>query len=81
MMELCLCTPDAVDEMIWQQSVSEEDRRKQLVNYWLSTSPYASWQWLSGRISWKEQESALSAVKRYYQQAPGVTSLLYIVYR
>lgn len=72
MIELCLCTPDAVDEMIWQQSVNDEDRRDQLVHYWLTRSAYASWQWLSGRINWKEQQNVLTAVKRYVQRAPGM---------
>lgn len=79
MVELCLCTPDDVDQMIWEQSTNEEDRRNQLIEYWLEISPYASWQWLSGRLNWKEQTSALKASLKYVQRAPGAHYLLIIL--
>ena len=75
-MELCLRVPPNVRRKIKEQSHSEEERRNQLVNWWLMTSPYASWQWLSGWIHYIEEKSALSAAKRYVQRAPGVCHMM-----
>ena len=74
--EWCLRVPQSVKSKIGEQSHSEEGRRNQLVNYWLRTSPYASWQWLSGWIYYYEEKSALSAVKTYVQRAPGVGHMM-----
>ena len=75
-MEGCLTVPLSVRSKINEQSHSEEERRNQLVDYWLMTSPNASWQWLSGWIHYYEEKSALSAAKRYVQRAPGVNHMM-----
>ena len=71
-MEYCLRVPPNMRNTIKEQSLSDEERRDQLVDYWLRTSPYASWQWLSGWIHRYEEKSALSDIKRYVQRAPGM---------
>ena len=63
--------PLSLRRKIAEQSESEEERRNALVHYWLKTSPYASWQWLSGWCHYDGEESAVSAAKRYVQRAPG----------
>ena len=71
MMGYCLRIPLSLRDKIADQSESEEERRNRLVDWWLKTSPYASWQWLSGWSHYWEQESVVSAAKRYVQRAPG----------
>ena len=63
--------PVGLRSKIADQSENEEERRNRLVDWWLKTSPYASWQWLSGQCHYFEEESAVSAAKRYIQRAPG----------
>ena len=63
--------PVGLRRKIADESENEEERRNRLVDWWLKTSPYASWQWLSGWSYYYEQESAVSAAKRYIQRAPG----------
>ena len=70
-MERCLWIPLSLRSKIETESESEEERRSKLVQYWLKSSPYASWQWLSGWSHYFGQESAVSAAKRYVQRAPG----------
>lgn len=50
----------------------EKQRRNQLVHYWISVSPYASWSWLAGQLHLNKEESALAAAKIYVQRAPGM---------
>lgn len=71
LMEACLWTPDSLQTKIIIQSKSVEERRNKLVDWWLKTSPYASWQWLIGWSYRRKQESAVSAAKIYVQRAPG----------
>ena len=73
--ENCLFIPFSVRYKIEAQSESEEERRNRLVDWWLKTSPYASWQWLSGWSHCLEEERAVSAAKRYFQRAPGEHSI------
>jgi hypothetical protein len=73
--EACLRIPSIVRNKIAAQSESEEERRNRLVDWWLKTSPYASWQWLSGWSHRWEAETAESAAKRYFQRAPGEHSV------
>ena len=70
-MENCLWIPGSLGSKIAKQSKSEEERRNRLVDWWLKTSPYASWQWLSGWSHRWEKKDAVSAAKRYVQRAPG----------
>ena len=72
-LQACLRVPVSVQEKLWQQCDNDEERRNELINWWLQSSPYAldSWKWLSGQLlGWKE-ESALAAAKRYVHQTPG----------
>jgi hypothetical protein len=71
----CLWMPTSVGDKIRAQSESEEERRNRLVDWWLKTSPYASWQWLSGWSHYFGWERAVSAAKRYFQRAPGEHSV------
>ena len=67
----CLWIPRSVSDKIEAQSESEEERRNKLVDWWLKTSLYASWQWLSGLSHYSGKERAVSAAERYFQRSPG----------
>ena len=73
-LEYCLFSPDSVDEKIMEHCDNDEEQRNELISYWLQSSPYAldSWKWLSGRLLYWEEESALAAAKRYVHISPGV---------
>ena len=70
-MESCFWIPGDLKRKIADQSESVEETRNRLVDWWLKTSPYVSWQWLSGWSHCWELESAISAAKKYIQRAPG----------
>jgi hypothetical protein len=71
----CLRIPASVRIKIRAQSKSEEERRNRLVDWWLKTSPYASWQLLSGWSHRWGKETAVSAAKKYFERAPGEHSV------
>ena len=73
LLEGCLRVPDSVRGKLWQQCDNEEECRNELISWWLQYSPYAldSWKWLSGKLLYWEEESALVAAKRYIHQTPG----------
>ena len=58
--------PDTKREEARQQSASDEERREELVRYFLHTHPNASWEWLGGQLQWWEGEDvALQNVKMH----------------
>ena len=69
----CLSVPASVQMKLQQQCDNDEERRNELISWWLQYSPYAldSWKWLSGKLLYWEEESALVAAKRYIHQTPG----------
>ena len=72
-LEDCLRVPSSVKVELRQQCDNDEERRNELISWWLLSSPYAldSWKWLSGQLLCWEEESALAAAKRYVHQTPG----------
>ena len=70
----CFHVPFSVRWKLQQQCDNDEERRNELISWWLQYSPYAldSWKWLSGKLLWYEEESALAAAKRYVHQTPGI---------
>ena len=70
----CLRVPFSVEGKLRQQCDNDEERRNELISWWLQSSPYAldSWKWLSGQLLRYGQESALAAAKRYVHQTPGM---------
>ena len=72
-LEDCLSVPGSMEVKLEQQCDNDEEQRNELISWWLQFSPYAldSWKWLSGRLLYWEEESALAAAKRYVHQTPG----------
>ena len=71
----CFSVPASVQEKLLQECVNDEERRNELIIWWLQCSPYAldSWKWLSGQLLWWGKGSALTAAKRYIHQTPGMS--------
>ena len=74
-LEYCLNVPRSVWGKLEQQCDNDEERRNELISWWLQSSPYAldSWKWLSSQLLLFEEESALAAAKRYIHQTPGMS--------
>ena len=74
----CLSVPGSVRGKL-QQQCDDEEHRNELISWWLQCSPYAldSWKWLSGQLFQWEEESALTAAKRYIHQTPGMSVVNY----
>ena len=50
---------------------SEEERREKCIDYFLRVSPYASWEWIGGRLLCYEEDTALQAVKGHIKPNEG----------
>ena len=50
MLRLVLEVPGNLMMKLRRQSASSEEEREGLVNYFLQTHPYASWEWLGGKL-------------------------------
>ena len=63
----------SVRDKLRQQCHDDEERRNELISWWLQYSPYAldSWKWLSGQFLHWEEKNALDATKRYIYELPG----------
>ena len=74
-LDSCLRVPHGVRRKLQQQCDNIEERRNELISWWLQCSPYAldSWKWLSGQLLYLGDESALAAAKRYIHQTPGMS--------
>ena len=74
-LEACLSVPESVREKLGPQCDNDEKQRSELISWWLQSSPYAldPWKWLSGRLLYWGEESALAAAKRYIHQTPGMS--------
>ena len=76
-LEGCLHVSVSVQKKLRQQCDNDEERRNELISWWLQSSPYAldSWKWLSGQLLHYGDESALATAKRYVHQTPGMNVL------
>ena len=74
-LEDCLFVPVSVLRKLLQQCDNDEERKNELMSWWLQSSPYAldSWKWLSGQLLYDGEESALAAAKRYIHHTPGMS--------
>ena len=71
----CLRVPESVRKKLRQECDNDEEHKNELISWWLQYSLYAldSWKWLSGRLLYWEEESALAAAKRYIHKTPGMS--------
>ena len=71
----CLYIPSSVISLIIDYCKTSKEQISQLVHYWRSVSPYASWSLLSGRLLWLSEKTALKEAKRFIQREPGKISV------
>ena len=57
------------------QHSTPDQLREAAISWWLSMSPYASWQWLAGRLYNWGKKNALEAVIKYFQVPAGMRSV------
>ena len=51
--------------LIESKHSTPDEHREAGLGLWLSISPHVSWQWLAGRLYYKEEKNALEAVMKY----------------
>ena len=56
---------------IHRQSSTDAEKRKRLIRYYLSCSPYASWSHLAGKLYLRHHLGALSAARKFIKTEPG----------
>ena len=54
---------------------TEEEKKKAMLLYYLRTVPQPSWQTVAGALYWREEVTALEAVKVFLKHTPGQSSL------
>ena len=50
---------------------TEEEKKTDMLVYYLHTVPQASWQTIAGALYYREEVTALEAVKRFLHHTPG----------
>ena len=54
-----------------QPNKTEEEKKEEMLVYYLHTMPQASWQTIAGALYYREEVTALEAVKRFLHHTPG----------
>ena len=67
-MGVSLGVPDSKRQEIYQQSSTEREKRLALGDYWVNTTPDASWENLAALLYQEQEEGALTVTKQYLQQ-------------
>ena len=70
-LEDVLEVPLAKRSEVEQQSASVEERREELVKYYMDTSPYASWEGLGGELLYWGEDAAIEEVKVHIKPTEG----------
>ena len=52
--------------------VKRRGSRKEMLQYFITAMPNASWQTLAGGLYLSEEQEALERVTKYFQQQPGM---------
>ena len=68
-----LLVPTAVGDDIRdnQPNKTEEEKKTEMLVYYLHTMPQASWQTIAGALYYRKEVTALEAVKRFLHHTPG----------
>ena len=68
-----LCVPPAVGDDIRDNrpNKTEEEKKTEMLVYYLHTMPQASWQTIASALYYMEEVTALEAVKRFLHHTPG----------
>ena len=71
-LRIVLGVPENLVMKLRQQSASCEEEREGLVNHFLQTHPYASWEWLGGKLLYRQHhENAVQHVKSHIKPDEG----------
>ena len=58
--------------------LTPEESLKAVIDYYLTTSPYASWEVLASILYYREETRALEAMQEYLHRSAGLSTMLYI---
>ena len=70
--EICLQLPRSVCKDIKQLKESDDKKRERLISYWLTSSPFANWEALAGRLYYRKETEALEMARMFVQRVPGI---------
>lgn len=70
-LEYCLDLPISVARKLREQYSNNDEYKEKLVEFWLETSPYASWDCLARKLRYYGQEKALEKVKDHVKIKEG----------
>ena len=72
----CLSIPLRVKENILSViHYDSMEQKSRLIHYWVNFSPFASWNWLAGRLYYWDERTALEASLRYVQKISGIYNM------
>ena len=67
-LDICRAVCDAIRDSIAYQTVDE--KKEALLHYYLHTMPMASWPSVAGALQYREEKTALQAVKDFLKHTP-----------
>ena len=71
-----LGVPEPVlNEFIDNPAMTEEDKRTEVLLYFLRNVPMASWEMVAGVLYWMEEKRALQAVKEFLTVSTGTSAV------
>ena len=75
-----LLVPQAVCDDIRgkRPNKTEEEKKTEMLVYYLHTMPQASWEDIAGALYYREEVTALEAVKRFLHHTPGQLTQLHV---
>ena len=71
-----LGVPDPVlEEISANPAMTEEDKRTEVLLYFLRNVPMVSWERVAGALYWRKEERALQAVKKFLTVSTGTSAV------
>ena len=66
-----LHVPDSIKRKIREKTSSSAEFREGVIEYYIYYSPYASWNYLAGRLYFNNYTEALAAARRFINKTHG----------
>ena len=64
-----------LDEITANPAMTEEDKRTEVLLYFLRNVPMASWEMVAGALYYREEERAVQAVKKFLTVSTGTSAV------
>ena len=67
--------PHVLSEIRANPAMTEEDKKTEVLLYFLRNVPMASWERVAGVLYWRKEERALQAVKKFLTVSTGTSAV------